>query len=263
MEEGVDGRGDAGRQAWGRAKRAPHSKAPADFAAGGHSGGAAVAARVNPAPSPPRDANAAEDEGADRSARSVTSTPGSSRPRRRFRLRRREEEGYDRPFERWARWLLARGVHPNHFTFLQLPVFAFQIAAAIQGWAWAFVACIALIIVLDGGDGILARTGNLYSKTGAVLDSTFDTLGIAIVMWGAAQFFPAAEAWFMVLFLGNTLLFLQNALLGDKVIAYIRGPVLVAIAFPATLVGGLVLASLILLFLLVARTPRSLRALGA
>ncbi len=178
-------------------------------------------------------------------------------------LRRREEEGYDRRFETVARFLLARGFRPNHFTFLQLPVFAFQIAAAVRGWTWPFVVSIAFVIVLDGGDGILARVGNLYSKTGAVLDSTFDTLGIAIILWGAARFHPQAETWFMALFLGNTLLFLQNALLGEKVVSYLRGPVLIAVAFPETLPGAIAVAALIIAFLLTVRLRRSAKALGA
>ncbi len=175
------------------------------------------------------------------------------------------EGTYDRRFDSIAKALLARGVRPNHFTFSQIPVFALQIYAALQGttgWRWTFVALIALLIILDGGDGILARVGNLQSKSGAVLDSTFDTLGIAIVMWGAARFFPEAETWLMFLFLGNTLLYLQNALLEHKVIAYIRGPVLSAVAFPETLFMAMWVAAIITVWLLVARLPASWRRLG-
>lgn len=176
---------------------------------------------------------------------------------RRAAARPSSEGVYDRSFDKAARWLLARGVHPNHFTFLQIPVFAIQIVAAVQAWRYTFVLLIVLLIVLDGGDGILARVGGMQSRTGAVLDSTFDTMGIAIVVWGASQFYPAASAWLLYLFLGNTILYLQNALLGEKVIAYLRGPILVAVTFPETLLAALVLSSIIILTLIVARLPRS------
>lgn len=189
--------------------------------------------------------------------------PGAPRRRLRLRLRRREEEYYDDPFEGPARFLLAKGVHPNHFTFLQVPVYVLEIVAALNGWRWTFVLSTFFVILLDGGDGVLARVGKLQTKTGAVLDSTFDTLGIAIVMWGATRFFPAEQAWFMFLFLGNIVLYLQNAMLGRKVIAYIRGPVLTAIAFPAALYGCLIVATIIVTWLLAVRMPATWRALTA
>ena len=183
-------------------------------------------------------------------------TPGAPR-----RLRRREEEYYDNAFVRAARWLLRRGVHPNHFTFLQVPVFLLQVIAALNGWNWTFALLMALVIFLDAGDGILARVGNLQSKTGAVLDSTFDTLGIAVVMWGATQFFPQQAGWLMLLFFANVVLFLQNALLEEKVIAYLRGPILIAVALPETLPGALAVTTLITGFLVIVRVPAMFRAL--
>ena len=169
---------------------------------------------------------------------------------------------FDGPFIRLAKWLLARGVHPNHFTFAQVPVFALEIWAAQQGHAWIFVSSILLVIALDGGDGILARTGNLASRKGAILDSTFDTMGIAIIMWGAAQFFPAAEAWFLWLFVGNSLIYLQNALLEEKMVSYIRGPTLVAIAWPNFLVGALLASSFVVIWIFGMRLPRTLKSLA-
>jgi hypothetical protein len=118
------------------------------------------------------------------------------------------------------------------------------------------------LMVLDGGDGILARVGNLQSRTGAILDAVFDLAGIAILMWGATKFFPAAEAWIMLLFLANVLLFLQNALLGDKVVSYVRGPVVGAVAFPQVLPAALVVCTFTVGFLLVARARRSWAALA-
>lgn len=178
--------------------------------------------------------------------------------------RPKDERGwYDRVFTPGANWLLARGIHPNHFTFLQLPVFLLQVYAATHGWRWTFVLSILLIIILDGGDGILARVGKLASKTGAVLDSLFDTAGIAIIMWGATRFFPEpASDWLLLLFAGNLLLFLQNALLDHKAIAYVRGPVLVAVAYPQTLLFGLLLPTLMLLVLIGVRLPQTLKAIA-
>ncbi|MHB1262047.1 MAG: CDP-alcohol phosphatidyltransferase family protein [Thermoplasmatota archaeon] len=184
--------------------------------------------------------------------------------RRRFgrrRLRKRNESVFDRRFVPAAKWLLAHGVHPNHFTFLQIPVFAFTILAAVEGWNWPFALTTIFVMILDGGDGILARVGNLQSRTGAILDAVFDLAGIAILMWGATKFFPAAEAWIMLLFLANVLLFLQNALLGDKVVSYVRGPVVGAVAFPQVLPAALVVCTFTVVFLLVVRAKRSWVAL--
>lgn len=180
---------------------------------------------------------------------------------------RREES--DAPFVRAARWLLARGVHPNHFTFLQLPLYAGLVLCATLGspgpgpdaWQYAFVLLNLLVPILDGGDGILARVGGLQSRTGAILDSTFDTLGIAIVMWGAAQFLPEASLWIMLLFLGSIVLLLQNALLDQKVISYVRGPILIALLYPTVLPGALVVAGFVTAWLLLWRTPATMRAL--
>ncbi len=169
---------------------------------------------------------------------------------------------FDAPFERLARWALAHGVHPNHLTFAQVPVFLAEVYAATQGWNWVFVGLILFIMVLDGGDGILARTGNLQSRKGAVLDSTFDTLGIAVVVWGATQFYPEAETWLFLLFLLNTLLFLQNALLEEKMVSYVRGPLILSVAWPGFLFGALLLASFLVLWLLIARLPKTFGALG-
>lgn len=177
-------------------------------------------------------------------------------------VRKARQGTFDGPFIRIAKWLLARGVHPNHFTFAQVPVFALEIWAAQQGHAWLFVGSILLVIALDGGDGILARTGNLQSRKGAILDSTFDTLGIAIIMWGAAQFFPDFEGWFLWLFVGNGVIYLQNALLEEKMVSYIRGPTLMAIAWPNFLVGALLTSSFIVVWIFMMRLPRTLKSLG-
>jgi phosphatidylglycerophosphate synthase len=183
-------------------------------------------------------------------------------PRKRKRLKRKNESAFDRWFVPAAKWLLAKGVHPNHFTFLQVPVFAFTVVAALKGWNWPFVLTILGVMVLDGGDGILARVGNLQSKSGAVLDAMFDTLGIAIMIWGATQFFPQAESWLLLLFLANALLFLQNSVLGGKVVSYVRGPVVAAVAFPEVLLGALLVATFTVTFLLLARMPRLMVAVA-
>lgn len=196
------------------------------------------------------------------SAESAARRGVRGRWRRRRALRHRNESIFDRRFVPAAKWLLARGVHPNHFTFLQIPVFAFAIVAAVQGWNWPFALSTLLFMVLDGGDGILARVGNLQSRTGAILDAVFDTVGIAIVLWGTTKFFPQAEAWIMLLFLANVLLFLQNALLGDKVVGYVRGSMVAMVVFPQVLLPALVISTVVVVFLLAMRTPASFRALA-
>jgi phosphatidylglycerophosphate synthase len=210
-------------------------------ARGAPGAGAAGGARLPPAPAP---------------------APEPSRRRFLRRPRKRNESVFDRRFVPAARWLLARGVHPNHFTFLQVPVFAFTIVAALEGWAWPFALTILFVMVLDGGDGILARVGGLQSRTGAILDAVFDLLGIALLLWGCTKFFPAAEAWIMLLLLANGLLFLQNALLNDKVVSYVRGPMVGAVVWPEVLPVALAVCTATVTFLLVARMRRSAVALA-
>lgn len=173
-----------------------------------------------------------------------------------------DETYYDGPFSRPARYLLGKGFHPNHLTFLQLPVYTLQVIAAQLGWRWVFAGLIVLVVLLDAGDGILARVGRLQSKTGAALDSLFDTMGIAIVMWGAAKFFPEATTPLMLLFFANIVLFLQNALLDEKMIAYLRGPILLAVIVPETLWAGILVPAITTGVLLVIRIPATLRALA-
>lgn len=177
-------------------------------------------------------------------------------------MRKAKGQFYDSPFTRIAQFLLDQGIHPNHATFVQVPFFGIQVWAAVTGQPWLFVAMILVVMALDGADGVLARTGNMQSRTGAVLDSTFDTIGIAVVMWGAAQFYPFAETWLFALFLGNALLYLQNAVLEEKMISYLRGPIILAVAWPEFLLGALVLATFLVSWLLIARIPRTFKALG-
>ncbi len=168
---------------------------------------------------------------------------------------------YDNTMRSAAQWLLDRGVRPNHATFLQVPFFAGQLLAAQIGAPWLFVFLIFVVMLLDGADGALARTGGLQSRKGAVLDSTFDTMGIAVVLWGAALFFPFAETWFFGLFLANALLFLQNAVLEHKAISYVRGPIILSVAWPPFLLGGLIVATTIVAWMLIFRLPAMWRAL--
>lgn len=181
--------------------------------------------------------------------------------RRGERPTRVREGTFDRSFTGVARWLLARGVRPNHLTFLQIPVFAAEAWAALAGQRVLFVALIVLVMLLDGGDGILARVGGLQSRAGAVLDATFDTVGIAIVLWGASRFFPEAAWWLALLFVGNSLLYLQNAVLGRKVVSYLRGPVLVAVLVPEALWAGLLIPAFIVVWEIAARLPQTWRRL--
>ncbi len=168
---------------------------------------------------------------------------------------------YDHAMRSAAQWLLDRGVRPNHLTFLQVPFFAGQLWAAQAGAAWVYVALIFVVMLLDGADGAVARTGGLQSRQGAVLDSTFDTLGIAVVMWGAALFFPFAETWLFGIFIANALLFLQNAVLEHKMVSYVRGPIILSVAWPPFLLGGLILATVIVAWMLVFRLPAMFRAM--
>jgi phosphatidylglycerophosphate synthase len=169
---------------------------------------------------------------------------------------------YDGTLARTAQWLLNRGVHPNHATFLQVPIFGVQVWAAVAGHTGIFISLILAVMFLDGMDGVLARVGGKATRMGAVLDSTFDTIGIAVVMWGTAQFFPFAETWLFALFLGNALLYLQNAVIEQKMISYVRGPLILAVGWPPFVLAGLLLCTLIVGWMLIARLPGTFRALG-
>lgn len=176
------------------------------------------------------------------------------------------EGTYDRRYTRLAHRLLDMGVRPNHFTLLQIPVFAGMIWAAWTDAPWWFFSLSWLVIVLDGGDGILARVGGLQSRAGAILDATMDTAGVAVVLWGASRFHPDAAAWFLLLFVLNGALYLQNARLDEKVVSYVRGPIILTVTFPDVLVIGIAMTLLVTVFLLVVRVPAtfaSFRAVGA
>lgn len=168
---------------------------------------------------------------------------------------------FDQPFESAAKWLLAKGVHPNHFTFLQIPLFAAMIWFADQGHAGWFFTLSWVVIVLDGGDGILARVGNMATPAGAVLDAVMDTIGIAVVLWGASQFFPDIAWMYFLLFLLNGILYAQNAVLEQKWVAYVRGPVMIPVVVPDTIVFAMVMAFGIALFLIAWRLRATFGAL--
>lgn len=175
---------------------------------------------------------------------------------------RRSSHGtFDRRYERVAKWFLAHGVRPNHLTFLQVPVFAVMVWAALEGRPWTFFGFSLFVILLDGGDGILARVGGMQSRAGAILDASMDTLGIAVVLWCAAQFY--GFGWALVaLFLLNALLYGQNMVLDEKVVSYMRGPVIAPIIVPDSLYFALAIAFITVGWLLLWRVPRTLRILA-
>ena len=110
--------------------------------------------------------------------------------------------------------------------------------------------------------GVLARVGKLETKAGAVLDALFDTIGITVVLLGAIRFEPSAKVWLIALLAGNFVLLVQNALLEQKALGYLRGPVLIGVAVPATMLGGLAIASVTLAWLFVTRLPQTWKALN-
>ncbi len=176
-------------------------------------------------------------------------------------MRSSKAHAFDRPFERAARWLLAHNVRPNHLTFLQLPVLAAMIWATLQGEIWWYFGLSWVVMMLDGADGIVARVGGTQSRSGAILDASLDTLGILVVLWAATIFLPQ-QAWIWWLLLGlNALLYTQNVVLEDKVVSYVRGPVILASVFPdllwLTVVGTLSVS----VWLIVTRLPETVAVL--
>ncbi len=178
-------------------------------------------------------------------------------------LRKSKEQAFDRPFERAALWLLSKGVRPNHITFLQIPVLAVMVWAAWHGHVWWFFGLSWIVMVLDGADGIVARVGGTQSRSGAVLDASLDTLGILVVLWGATRFHPdQAWAWWSLLAL-NGALYAQNVVLEEKVVTYVRGPVLLAVAFPDVLWLAIVGTLLVSIWLIGTRLPATMRRVNA
>lgn len=170
-------------------------------------------------------------------------------------IRKSKEQAFDRPFERAAKWLLDRGVQPNHLTFLQIPVLAVMVWAAWNQEVWWYFGLSWAIMVLDGADGIVARVGGTQSRSGAILDASLDTLGILVVLWGATQFHPEqAWAWWSLLGL-NGALYAQNVVLEEKVVTYVRGPVILAIAFPDVLWLAIIGTLVVSLWLIITRLP--------
>jgi phosphatidylglycerophosphate synthase len=158
-------------------------------------------------------------------------------------VQRSKAHAFDRPFERVAKWLLARGIRPNHLTFLQIPVLAGMVWTTLQGQIWPFFWLSWIIMLLDGADGIVARVGGTQSRSGAIMDASLDTLGIMTVLWAATQFLPDQSwVWWSLLAL-NAALYAQNILLKSKVVSYVRGPVILAMVVPdllwLTVVGTL------------------------
>lgn len=175
---------------------------------------------------------------------------------------RSKSHAFDRPFERAAQWLLDRGAKPNHLTFLQLPVLAWMVLATLQGNHWLFFGLSWTIIVLDGADGIMARVGGTQSRSGAILDAILDTLGILVVLWAASVFIPAqAWAWWTLVGL-NAALYAQNVVVEEKVVSYVRGPVILAIVFPDVLWLAIVGTLLITVWLIVTRLPAMFGAIS-
>jgi phosphatidylglycerophosphate synthase len=172
------------------------------------------------------------------------------------------EGTYDRRWERTARRFLDAGVKPNHFTLLQIPVFMGLVWAALAGLPWWFFGLSWFVIILDGGDGILARVGNLQSRSGAILDAAMDTTGIAVVLWGASRFQPDWTVAFAALFVFNVVLYLQNGLLDEKVVSYVRGPIILAVTIPDVVAVAVAMTMLISAFLFAVRVPATVRALG-
>jgi phosphatidylglycerophosphate synthase len=107
-------------------------------------------------------------------------------------------------------WLLEpTSVTPNQVTFLSLAVFA-GAAALLVGWRGyvglvAAAAAVQLSYVLDCADGQLARTKNLASPVGALLDFLMDELKAFLLVGGCAvrEFLRTGDARFLLLGVGG------------------------------------------------------------
>lgn len=79
---------------------------------------------------------------------------------------------------RYIYWL------PNIITFsrlLSVPVLAWM---AYHGLNTAFAALLVLALLSDIADGVIARRLGIHSATGAILDSTADSLLMAVIVYG-------------------------------------------------------------------------------
>jgi phosphatidylglycerophosphate synthase len=128
-----------------------------------------------------------------------------------------------------ARFLYRQGVRPNHLTLAQVPVYALMIHAGYHQRLWAFAILQAVVILLDGLDGTVARRMGVQSRKGAYLDAAFDLFGIVLVMVVAIWVFPEYSLILVALLVGNLLLYFQNWLLDEKAVSFVRGPIVLGL----------------------------------
>lgn len=151
----------------------------------------------------------------------------------------------DRVFDAFARGLYAAGVRPNHLTLAQVPIYVLMIVAGLEGRVIEFGLWQIVIMVLDGMDGTLARRMGLASRSGAVLDAVFDFFGIIVVIGIAVHLDPQYFWWFVALLGANFALYLQNGVLDEKAVSYVRGPVVIALVLERSFPGIMWVAILV------------------
>lgn len=140
-------------------------------------------------------------------------------------------------FDSAAHKAFALGLRPNHLTLLQLPFYVAMAWAGLTERLFTLGLLQISVIILDGGDGILARRMGVASRRGAVLDAVFDLIGICLVLGLAARIWPAYAPLCLATLALNLLLYAQNALFHQKFVTYVRGPVVTAVWLETTYPG--------------------------
>jgi phosphatidylglycerophosphate synthase len=99
----------------------------------------------------------------------------------------RDVPGRLRPlFARGDRFLLARGLKPNHLTIASLVTSVLSAIAFAIGWLAEGGVLFLLAGLLDVFDGRVARAGGMTTRAGALLDSVCDRWGELLVLGGLA-----------------------------------------------------------------------------
>jgi len=111
----------------------------------------------------------------------------------------------NRPFASLiVRAVLGTSVRPNHLTVAAFVISAAGAAAFLGGTHRSFILAAVLLYagtVLDGADGMLARTRNLCTRSGAYLDLSLDRVTDFLVLGGmvTGYYFQSGRRGFYIL----------------------------------------------------------------
>lgn len=102
------------------------------------------------------------------------------------------------------------GIKPNHLTAMQFPFSAAMCVSLIYGKVSIAILCMVFALMLDGMDGLLARSTNQETRRGHVFDKSADIFGIVMMLVGIAIGFPGSLGLCVSLGVINIMLYVTN-----------------------------------------------------